>query len=51
MSIIMTVSYMKSNNYLYNIENGNGDCVKKTTTQPNSENIFFLNKNNDDGKH
>jgi hypothetical protein len=42
---------MKSNNYLYNIENGNGDCVKKTTTQPNSENIFFLNKNNDDGKH
>jgi hypothetical protein len=27
----------KETNYVYSIENGNGDCVKETTTQPNSE--------------
>ena len=42
----------KETNYLYSIENGNGDCVKETTTQPNSEKkIYLLNNNNDDGKH
>ena len=27
----------KETNYLYSIENGNGDCVQEKTTQPNSE--------------
>jgi hypothetical protein len=43
----------KETNYLYSIENGNGDCVKETTTQPNSEKKKNNNNNNnnDDGKH
>ena len=32
----------KETNYLYSIENDNGDCVTETTTQPNSEFIFIF---------
>ena len=28
---------LKETNYLYSIENGNGDCVKETTTGPCSQ--------------